>query len=52
MEFDGYRLEEKLHTGGMAALWHVTDLRQRHVANRAGKWCAATDHESTAAAFF
>jgi hypothetical protein len=31
MEFDGYRLEEKLHTGGMAALWRVTDLRQRHV---------------------
>lgn len=31
MEFDGYRLEEKLHTGGMAALWLVTDLRQRHV---------------------
>ncbi|MBC3870993.1 bifunctional serine/threonine-protein kinase/universal stress protein [Undibacterium oligocarboniphilum] len=31
MEFDGYRLEEKLHTGGMAALWLVTDLRQRHI---------------------
>lgn len=31
MEFDGYRLEEKLHTGGMAALWRITDLRQRHV---------------------
>jgi nucleotide-binding universal stress UspA family protein len=31
MEFDGYRLEEKLHTGGMAALWRVTDLRARHV---------------------
>lgn len=30
MEFDGYRLEEKLHTGGMAALWRVTDLRDRH----------------------
>lgn len=30
MEFDGYRLEEKLHTGGMAALWRVTDLRGRH----------------------
>lgn len=30
MEFDGYRLEEKLHTGGMAALWRVTDLRNRH----------------------
>ncbi|QJQ06818.1 serine/threonine protein kinase [Undibacterium piscinae] len=30
MEFDGYRLEEKLHTGGMAALWSVTDLRNRH----------------------
>ncbi len=31
MEFDGYRLEEKLHTGGMAALWRVTDLRARHL---------------------
>ncbi|MDE2428717.1 MAG: protein kinase [Burkholderiales bacterium] len=31
MEFDGYRLEEKLHTGGMAALWRVTDLRDRHL---------------------
>ncbi|MDO8702495.1 MAG: bifunctional serine/threonine-protein kinase/universal stress protein [Undibacterium sp.] len=30
MEFDGYRLEEKLHVGGMAALWRVTDLRNRH----------------------
>ncbi|WP_295750079.1 bifunctional serine/threonine-protein kinase/universal stress protein [Undibacterium sp.] len=30
MEFDGYRLEEKLHTGGMAALWRVTDLKNRH----------------------
>ena len=30
MEFDGYRLEDKLHTGGMAALWRVTDLRARH----------------------
>ncbi len=30
MEFDGYRLEEKLHKGGMAALWRVTDLRNRH----------------------
>ncbi|MFZ6656359.1 protein kinase domain-containing protein [Undibacterium sp. TJN19] len=30
MEFDGYRLEEKLHTGGMAALWRITDLQQRH----------------------
>ncbi|AZP14540.1 serine/threonine protein kinase [Undibacterium parvum] len=30
MEFDGYRLEEKLHTGGMAALWSVTDLKNRH----------------------
>lgn len=30
MEFDGYRLEEKLHTGGMAALWSVCDLRNRH----------------------
>lgn len=31
MEFDGYRLEEKLHTGGMAALWRITDLRARHL---------------------
>ena len=31
MEFDGYRLEEKLHTGGMAALWRVSDLRARHL---------------------
>jgi nucleotide-binding universal stress UspA family protein len=31
MEIDGYRLEEKLHTGGMAALWRITDLRQRFV---------------------
>lgn len=30
MEFDGYRLEEKLHVGGMAALWRVTDLKNRH----------------------
>ena len=30
MEFDGYRLEEKLHTGGMAALWRITDLQNRH----------------------
>jgi serine/threonine protein kinase len=30
MEFDGYRLEEKLHTGGMAALWSVSDLKNRH----------------------
>jgi len=30
MEFDGYRLEEKLHTGGMAALWRITDLQDRH----------------------
>ena len=29
MEVDGYRLEEKLHTGGMAALWRVTDLKGR-----------------------
>jgi len=29
-EVDGYRLEEKLHTGGMAALWRVTDLQDRH----------------------
>jgi len=34
MEFDGYRLEEKLHTGGMAALWHVTDLRNRHASTQ------------------
>lgn len=32
MELDGYRLEEKLHTGGMAALWRVTDLRDRQQA--------------------
>jgi nucleotide-binding universal stress UspA family protein len=31
MEIDGYRLDEKLHTGGMAALWRITDLRQRFV---------------------
>ncbi len=30
MEFDDYRLEEKLHTGGMAALWRITDLINRH----------------------
>jgi len=30
MEIDGYRLEEKLHKGGMAALWRITDLQQRH----------------------
>ncbi|MCG2583162.1 bifunctional serine/threonine-protein kinase/universal stress protein [Massilia sp. TS11] len=30
MEVDGYRLEEKLHTGGMAALWRITDLERRH----------------------
>jgi nucleotide-binding universal stress UspA family protein len=35
MEFDGYRMEEKLHTGGMAALWRITDLRQRHEGNPA-----------------
>lgn len=29
MVVDGYQLEEKLHTGGMAALWRVTDLQQR-----------------------
>ncbi|BBB63397.1 serine/threonine protein kinase [Undibacterium sp. KW1] len=34
MEFDGYRLEEKLHTGGMAALWRVTDLRNRHASTQ------------------
>jgi nucleotide-binding universal stress UspA family protein len=33
MEFDGYRLEEKLHTGGMAALWRVSDLQHRHDSN-------------------
>ncbi|MBC3875965.1 bifunctional serine/threonine-protein kinase/universal stress protein [Undibacterium flavidum] len=31
MLVDGYQLEEKLHTGGMAALWRVTDLQQRFV---------------------
>ncbi|MES2148531.1 MAG: bifunctional serine/threonine-protein kinase/universal stress protein [Pseudomonadota bacterium] len=30
MEVDGYRLEEKLHTGGMAGLWRITDLQERH----------------------
>lgn len=35
MEFDGYRLEEKLHTGGMAALWRVSDLRQRQAGDDA-----------------
>jgi serine/threonine protein kinase len=30
MEVDGYRIEEKLHTGAMAALWRITDLRGRH----------------------
>ncbi len=30
MIVDDYQLEEKLHTGGMAALWRITDLRQRH----------------------
>ena len=36
MEFDGYRLEEKLHTGGMAALWRITDLQHRHATTDAG----------------
>lgn len=31
MLVDGYQLEEKLHTGGMAALWRVTELQQRFV---------------------
>ncbi|MFZ6672820.1 protein kinase domain-containing protein [Undibacterium sp. Xuan67W] len=30
MDVNGYRLEEKLHTGGMAALWRITDLQKRH----------------------
>jgi nucleotide-binding universal stress UspA family protein len=30
MEVDGYRLLEKLHTGGMATLWLVDDLLERH----------------------
>ena len=29
MEVDDYRLEEKLHMGGMAALWRVTKLKGR-----------------------
>lgn len=29
MVVDGYQLEEKLHMGGMAALWRITDLQQR-----------------------
>jgi serine/threonine protein kinase len=29
MVVDGYQLEEKLHTGGMAALWRITDLQAR-----------------------
>lgn len=31
MIIDGYQLEEKLHTGGMAALWRVSDTQQRHL---------------------
>ena len=31
MVVDGYQLEEKLHMGGMAALWRITDLQQRFV---------------------
>ena len=30
MVVDGYRLEEKLHMGGMAALWRITDLQERY----------------------
>lgn len=30
MIVDGYRLEEKLHVGGMAALWRITDLQARY----------------------
>lgn len=30
MVVDGYRLEEKLHVGGMAALWRITDLQNRY----------------------
>jgi serine/threonine protein kinase len=29
MMVDGYRLEEKLHMGGMAALWRITDFQER-----------------------
>ncbi len=36
MEIDGYRLEEKLHTGGMAALWRITDLKLRHEKDSGG----------------
>ncbi|MCU6435011.1 bifunctional serine/threonine-protein kinase/universal stress protein [Undibacterium sp. Jales W-56] len=32
MEINGYRLEEKLHTGGMAALWRISDRQQRHLS--------------------
>ncbi len=31
MIIDGYLLDEKLHTGGMAALWQVSDTLQRHL---------------------
>lgn len=31
MVVDGYQLEEKLHMGGMAALWRITDLQHRFV---------------------
>ncbi len=39
MDVDGYRLEEKLHTGGMAALWRITDLKARH--HKVGEECIA-----------
>ncbi len=31
MLIDGYQLEQKMHTGGMAALWRVTDTLGRHL---------------------
>ncbi|CAN5263286.1 bifunctional serine/threonine-protein kinase/universal stress protein [soil metagenome] len=31
MVVDGYLIEEKLHKGGMAALWSVTDTQSRHL---------------------
>lgn len=31
MLVDGFRLEEKMHVGGMAALWRITDLQERFV---------------------
>ncbi|MDY7540054.1 bifunctional serine/threonine-protein kinase/universal stress protein [Undibacterium sp. 5I1] len=36
MQVNGYLLEEKLHTGGMAALWRISDLQQRHPPELSG----------------